>query len=122
MSAVRGSVNYSDPEMVNKTQTDLLKSDIFSLGVTLFSAFYLIESIKLQSIQKLNLIFKKDHPIIETLTLMVQKSNRRPNIEQIAKKIPKLEKQAQIKDLIESLKYRHIPKGIHQVEAKKNLS
>jgi serine/threonine protein kinase len=119
---VRASVCYAAPELATSNQANLEQADVYSLGMTLLSAFYLCEPIDSKVIAEYNNKFESSYPILTVIKDMVMSIDKRPNINAIIKRIPKGENTTKMHDFIQSLKYRNSPKETNLIAAKKELS
>ena len=78
-SQVRSSANYSAPEFKSSTDVDLREADIYSLGITLLSAFFLCEPINQNCAPTLCQQFNR-YPIMAVIQDMIAPAEKRANI------------------------------------------
>lgn len=79
---------------------NLEQADIYSLGMTLLSAFYLCEPIDRKAVQDYNRKYESSYNVMSAIREMIMPIDKRSNIDLISKRIPKGESSIKMKNLI----------------------
>jgi serine/threonine protein kinase len=109
-SGARPEQRFSAPEASHQHEFDLLKGDVYSLGLTLLSAFYLAPHVDRKLFVTQNKLLEGKYEALAVIEQMLAAVEQRPSIADIKAKLPptsyKYESMAQ---LVDSMRHRERP-------------
>jgi hypothetical protein len=109
-SSVRADNRFSAPESSHQQEVDLLKGDVYSLGLTLLCAFYLCQNIDRKLFIAQNKLLESKYDVLKIIESMMAPVEERPSIAQIKAKLAKSTYKYQgMGNLVDSMHHRQRP-------------
>lgn len=103
-SAVKVDSQFNAADFSQNSQEDAFKDDVYSLGVTLLSAFYLTQPLDRKLFIQQNKNFSSRYEILKAIETMVSPPDHRANIAEVKSKLQPIDfNYPNMKDLLESM-------------------
>jgi hypothetical protein len=103
-SAVKVDSQFNAADFSQNSQDDALKDDVYALGVTLLSAFYLTQPLDRKLFIQQNKNFSSRYEILKAIETMVSPPDHRANIGEVKSKLQPIDfNYPNMKDLLESM-------------------
>jgi serine/threonine protein kinase len=109
-SGARPDQRFSAPEASQQHEVDLLKGDVYSLGLTLLSAFYLCQHVDRRLFVAQNKLLEGKYSSLAIIEQMIAPVEQRPSIAEIKARLPPSDyKYESMGQLVDSMQHRERP-------------
>ena len=118
-------VRASTRRTITKIETEVNRKqfDVYSLGITLMSAFYLCEIIDYEVAANQNRLLIDQYEILQLINAMLAPADKRATIQQIRRKLPRMSHDEDyMQEMISSMNHRERPTPAEAIAQKIAIS